>query len=134
MSTFNKGLGKVEVGLRWDPSPLGSPDHDLDLVAAVYTADAPYTEPDYVVHFDSRSPDGTVMLNRDSRTGQGFGDDEVMTLEFDRIAERYTRVVVGAAIQQTEGHLVFGDIANTGVRIAEGYTELSTSDLAEVAD
>lgn len=133
MNTFNKGIEKVEVTLQWDPSPLGTPDNDLDIVAATYTADAPHGDPAYLVHFDSRSPDGTITLNRDSRTGQGFGSDEVMTLELDRLSDTYTRVIVGVAIQQGEGRKVFGDIQNTLVRIREGYTDLAENDFTEVA-
>ncbi|MGP4000787.1 TerD family protein [Streptomyces sp. 8N706] len=133
MSSLNKGLGKVEVTLRWDPSPSGAPDNDLDIIAATYPADGPYGEPAYLVHFDSRSPDGTITLNRDSRTGQGFGSDEVMTLEFDRLALTYARVVVGVAIQQREGRRTFGEIANTGVRILEGHQELARDDFAKVS-
>ncbi|GES33450.1 TerD family protein [Streptomyces angustmyceticus] len=133
MSTFNKGIEKVEVTLKWDPSPLGTPDNDLDIVAATYTADAPHGDPAYLVHFDSRSPDGTITLNRDSRTGQGFGFDEIMTLELDRLSETYTRVIVGVAIQQGEGRKVFGDIEGTAVRIREGYTVLAENDFAEVS-
>ncbi|MFJ3901208.1 TerD family protein [Streptomyces sp. NPDC090025] len=134
MSELNKGVGKVEVSLRWDPSPAGAAAHDLDLVAAVYTADAPYGPPDYLVHFDSRSPDGTIALLRDSRTGQGFGYDESMTVELDRLAARYARVVVGVAIQQGAGRLTFGQVRATGVRVREGYTDLLVDDLAGVAD
>ncbi|BDH14432.1 TerD family protein [Streptomyces hygroscopicus] len=134
MSTFNKGIEKVEVTLKWDPSPFGTPDNDLDIIAATYTADAPHGDPAYLVHFDSRSPDGTITLNRDSRTGQGFGFDEIMTLELDRLSDTYTRVVVGVAIQQGEGRKVFGDIENTAVRIREGYTDLAENDFTEVAD
>ncbi|MEU1026023.1 TerD family protein [Streptomyces sp. NPDC005904] len=133
VSSVSKGLKKVEIGLKWDPSPAGSSPNDLDLIAATYTSDDPYGAPDYLVHFDSRSPDGTIALNRDSRTGQGFGFDEVMVLELDRLAPRYSRVVVGVAIQQQEDPKVFGDIPNTAVRIREGYTELAQSDLADVA-
>ncbi|WP_328390996.1 TerD family protein [Streptomyces sp. NBC_00400] len=133
VNTFNKGIEKVEVTLQWDPSPLGTPDNDLDIVAATYTADAPHGDPAYLVHFDSRSPDGTITLNRDSRTGQGFGSDEVMTLELDRLSDTYTRVIVGVAIQQGEGRKVFGDIQNTLVRIREGYTDLAENDFTEVA-
>ncbi|MBT2440627.1 TerD family protein [Streptomyces sp. ISL-36] len=134
MSGLNKGVGKVEVTLKWDPSPAGSPPHDLDLIAGVYTADDPYGAAAYLVHFGSRSPDGTITLNRDSRTGQGFGYDEAMTLELDRLAPRYARVVVGVAIQQGGGRLTFGAVANTGVRIREGYTDLATHDFAYAAD
>ncbi|GAU69610.1 tellurite resistance protein [Streptomyces sp. NBRC 110611] len=133
MNTFNKGIAKAEVALKWDPSPTGTPDHDLDIIAATYTSDAPHGDPAYLVHFDSRSPDGTINLNRDSRTGQGFGFDEIMVLELDRLAEVYSRVIVGVAIQQGAGRLVFGDIANAAVRIREGYTELAQHDFAVVA-
>jgi tellurium resistance protein TerD len=134
VSGLNKGVGKVEVTLKWDPAPAGAPAHDLDLIAGVYTAEDPYGTPAYLVHFDSRSPDGTITLNRDSRTGQGFGYDEAMTLELERLAPRYARVVVGVAIQQGGGRLTFGDIAHTGVRVREGYTDLAEHDFATVAD
>lgn len=134
MGSFSKGLDKVTVELRWDPSPSGAPDHDLDLVAGTFRADAPHGEPDYLVHFDSRSPDGCITLDRDSRTGQGLGTDESMTLELGRLADSYVRVVVGVAIQQARGRVTFGEVARTRVRVAEGYTELAQHDLAEVAD
>ncbi|WP_374119195.1 TerD family protein [Streptomyces odontomachi] len=133
MNSLNKGLDKVEVAIRWDPSPLDEPDHDLDLVAATYTADDPHGAPDYLVHFDSRSPDGTIELNRDSRTGQGLGFDEVMTLELDRLAPRYVRVLVGVAIQQSERRLTFGDVQGTGLRIRSDDNELAEGDFAAAA-
>lgn len=133
MSSVSKGIKKVEVGLKWDPSPVGAPSHDLDIIAATYSADAPYDSPVYLVHFDSRAPDGTITLNRDSKTGQGFGFDEVMTLELDRLAATYARVVVGVAIQPQEDQKVFGEIPNTSVRIREGYTDLAQSDLSAVS-
>ncbi|QEU91395.1 TerD family protein [Streptomyces kanamyceticus] len=133
MSSVNKGISKVEIGLKWDPSPAGEPPNDLDIITATYATDAPYGSPVYLVHFDSRSPDGTITLNRDSRTGQGFGFDEVMTLELDRLSSTYSRVVVGVAIQQQEEQRVFGDIANTMVRIREGHTDLAQSDLGDVS-
>ncbi|MEU6125755.1 TerD family protein [Streptomyces sp. NPDC047123] len=133
MSSVSKGIKKVEVGLKWDPSPAGTAPNDLDIIAATYTADAPYGSPVYLVHFDSRSPDGTITLNRDSRTGQGFGFDEVMVLELDRLAATFGRVVVGVAIQQHTDEKVFGDIPNTAVRIREGHTDLAQTDLASVS-
>ncbi|MEU1279978.1 TerD family protein [Streptomyces sp. NPDC005805] len=132
MSSLSKGVRKAEVALKWDPSPLGEAAHDLDLVAAAYEQGA--SDPAYVVHFDSRSPDGTIILARQSGTGQGFGADEVLTVECDRLADRYDRVIVGVVAQQRHGRLVFGDVANTGVKVTEGYTELASYDLGEVAE
>ncbi|MGW7516155.1 TerD family protein [Streptomyces sp. NPDC054796] len=132
MSSLNKGLRKVEVTLKWDPSPSGAPVNDLDIVAATYTADDPHGKPAYLVHFDSRSPDGTITLNRDSRTGQGFGADEAMTLELDRLASSYVRVVVGVAIQQGGGRKTFAEVPNSSAKICEGVNELVQEDFSRV--
>ncbi|CAL9580902.1 TerD family protein [Streptomyces sp. enrichment culture] len=133
MNDLIKGIHKVEVALKWDPSPAGQPPTDLDLVAATYLRDAPYGEPAYVVHFDSRSPDGTIHLNRDSKDGKGFGWDEVMILELDRLDARYARVVVGVVVQQRPARRTFVSVANPGLRIREGYTDLAQDDFAAVA-
>jgi tellurium resistance protein TerD len=133
MAGLNKGLRKVEVRLRWDPSPRGTPPHDLDLIAAAYAAEDPYGIPAYLVHFDSRSPDGTISLSGDSRTGQGFGSDEVMVVELSRLASQVARLVVGVAIQQRGGRRTFGDILNPGVVIVEDHIELARADFARVS-
>ncbi|MFH8636981.1 TerD family protein [Streptomyces goshikiensis] len=140
MSGVRKGLAKVEIALRWDPSPAGTPANDLDILAAVYGAADPHGEPVYLVHFGSRAPDGTITLNRDSQTGQGFGFDEVMTLELTRMSSELVRVVVGVVIQDAdagtgagEGVKAFADIPGTGLRIREGYTDLAETDFAAVA-
>ncbi|WP_405591695.1 TerD family protein [Streptomyces sp. NBC_01190] len=134
VNSINKGTGRVQVQVKWDPSPLGAPPSDLDIIAATYPTGDRYGAPAYLVHFDSRSPDGTITLNRDSQTGQGLGYDEVMTLELDRLAAQFGRVVVGVAIQQRGGRMTFGDVAGTGFRIAEGYTRLSEGDFGVVSD
>ncbi|WP_164411883.1 TerD family protein [Streptomyces salinarius] len=134
MNGLSKGMRKVEVALRWDPSPAGQPAADLDLVAGTYAVDDPYGAPAYLVHFDSRSPDGTIYLNRDSKDGKGFGFDEVMTLELERLAARYARVVVGVAIQQHTEERTFAGVANPGLRVREGYTDLASEDFAGVLE
>jgi tellurium resistance protein TerD len=129
---FNKGIRKVEVALKWDPSPGGQPPTDLDIVAATFVAGDAYGAPAYLVHFDSRSPDGTILLNRDSTDGRGFGWDEVMTLELERLDGRYARVVVGVVIQQRSEHKTFVNVLNPAMRIREGYTVLAEDDFGAV--
>ncbi|MFJ6482601.1 MULTISPECIES: TerD family protein [unclassified Streptomyces] len=137
MTGVRKGLAKVEFALRWDPSPTGTPANDLDIVAAVYGAGDLHGTPVQLVHFGSRSPDGTITLNRDSHTGQGFGFDEVMTIELHRIAPGSSRVVVGVVIQNAEAGgagpvKTFADIGGAGFRIREGHTDLAQGDFAAV--
>lgn len=134
VDSLSKGLGTVEAALKWDPSPTGEPSVDLDLVAAVFEESAPYGAAVYVVHFGSRAPDGTITLNRDSRTGQGFGADEVLTLELGRLSPAYGRVVVGVVIQQRAGHRTFRDVRHPQLRLREGYEELGTTDFTLAAD
>ena len=134
VSGAGNGLGKVEVRLKWDPSPFGETPRHLDIIAATYSADDPYGRPVYVVHYDSRSPDGTINMTRHSQTGMGFGFVEVMVLEFDRLAPVYGRVVVGVAIHQDGTPRTFGDISNAGVVVVHGYQQLLADDFAQVAD
>ncbi|MFE4588357.1 TerD family protein [Streptomyces laurentii] len=133
MSGAGEGLGKIEVRLKWDPSSWREPPRHLDIVAATYSDADRYGRPAYVVHYDSRSPDGTITMPRHSTTGQGFGFVEVMILEFDRLSSAYGRVVVGVAIHQDGGPRTFGDIRNAGVLVIEKYTELLKDDFARVA-
>ncbi|MER6077185.1 TerD family protein [Streptomyces sp. NPDC001833] len=132
MSGFSKAIRKVEVAVKWDPSPSGQPPTDLDVVAGTFTTADPYGIPAYLVHFDSRSPDGTIFLNRDSQDGKGFGWDEVMTLELDRLDSRYARVVVGVVIQQRATHRTFVNVLNPAVRVREGYSVLAEDDFGSV--
>ncbi|MGD9484953.1 TerD family protein [Streptomyces sp. TRM70308] len=134
MSNLNKGLGKVEVTLKWDPSAADASEHDLDIIAAVYGTEDLYGTPAYLAHFGSRSPDGTITLDRDSRNGVGFGTDESMTLELDRLSSAYGRVVVGVVIQQGGGHVTFADVTHTEFAVREGYSELQTHDFRDVPD
>ena len=128
------GLGRVQVRLKWDPSPYGEPARHLDIVAATYAAGDPYGRPEYVVHTESRSPDGTITMTRHSETGLGLGFVEVMELEFERLSSAYGRVVVGVAIHQNSGPRTFGDLAHAGVQVVEGYRHLFADDFAGVAD
>ena len=132
VSGFSKAIRKVEVAVKWDPSPSGQPPTDLDVVAGTFTTVDPYGTPAYLVHFDSRSPDGTIFLNRDSQDGKGFGWDEVMTLELDRLDSRYARVVVGVVIQQRTTHRTFVNVLNPAVRVREGYNVLAEDDFGSV--
>ncbi|EGX61184.1 hypothetical protein SZN_03854 [Streptomyces zinciresistens K42] len=132
MNAINKGSRKVEISVKWDPSPSGQPPTDLDVVAATYLAGDPHGDPAYVVHFDSRSPDGTIYLNRDSKDGKGFGWDEVLTVELDRLDAKYARVLVGVVIQQRPAQRTFVSVVNPALRIREGYTELAEDDFGGV--
>lgn len=132
MSIVSRGLTKVEVRLRWNPSPLGQVPRHLDIIAGTYAEADPWGPPVYVTHSDSRSPDGTITMTRHSQTGQGFGFVEAMVLELDRLATDYSRVVVGVAIHQKGVSRTFADMSDVGVVVIEGYRELFSDDFGAV--
>ncbi|MFC8434637.1 TerD family protein [Streptomyces sp. NPDC057253] len=134
MHADGAGLGKVEVRLKWDPSPYGEPARHLDIIAATYRADDPYGRPEYVVYHENRAPDGTINMTRHSETGLGLGYVEVLQLEFERMVSAYGRVVVGVAIHQDGGPRTFGDLTHRGVLVVEGYRQLLADDFTGVAD
>ncbi|MEU6541407.1 TerD family protein [Streptomyces sp. NPDC047000] len=133
MGDGGRGLGKVEVRIKWDPSPFGEAPRHLDIIATTYAADDPHGRPVYVVHCDSRSPDGTINMSRHSRTGLGLGYVEAMSFELDRLAPSFARVVVGVAIHQDPVPRTFGDMSNAGVLVVDGYRELLKDDFARFA-
>ncbi|RBM14939.1 TerD family protein [Streptomyces sp. PT12] len=124
MSGASRGIARAEVMIKWDPSPAGEASRDVDIIAGVFRKDDPFGAPVYVVHPGRRSPDGTITVKRESRTGQGFGYDEVMAFEFDRMSSDYVRVVVGVAVQQAGGARTLGEAGNPRVRVVEGHDEL----------
>ncbi|MEU0382833.1 SAV_2336 N-terminal domain-related protein [Streptomyces chartreusis] len=132
--TLDMPVRKVEVALKWNAAPAGQPPMSLDLVAAVYLAADPYGPPAQLVHGDSPFPDGGIHLNRSSSDGKGFGWKEVMTLELDRLAAHYVRVVVGVAIGPSHLSRTFSDVDAPIFRIREGYTVLAEGPFGEVLE
>ncbi|MFH8737071.1 TerD family protein [Streptomyces sp. NPDC017964] len=128
------GLTRAEVKLKWDAGRWDQPTRHLDIIAATYRDDAPYgAAPSYVVHTESRSPDGTIHLTRHSETGLGLGFAEVMVLELDRLAPAYRRVMVGVAIHQRDAVMTFADVTNTEVVVTERYQSLISNDFANMS-
>ena len=121
MSTPNKGIGKVEVTLKWDPSPPGAPAHDLDIVAATYPANEPYGNPRIRA---LRQP--LAGRHHQSQPGQqdgprarlGRGDDPGARPAVGRVRPRGRRGRHPAAGRPKD----LRRHSEPGVRIREGYT------------
>jgi stress response protein SCP2 len=82
-------LGKVRMGLGWDKkadagalSFSGSPDVDLD-ASAIQFAGGQLFDLAFFNHLETR--DGSVVHLGDNITGRGEGDDEVITVDLDKV-------------------------------------------------
>ena len=128
----NPSLKKVSVGLGWDVSNSSSA-FDLDASAYLLQGGKLYQGEKGVIYFRHLEANG-VKHSGDNLTGQGDGDDEVISLDFDVVPAEVEEVVVYVNIYQaTERHQNFGQVKNAFVRLFETETgnELAKFDLSE---
>ncbi|MHC0429530.1 TerD family protein [Streptomyces sp. O3] len=99
------GVTHLSLGVSWDPTAGSSggvmgkfkrkTGTDLDLIAIVMQGD----EPVRLAGLDSLDPlgNGSLVHSGDNQTGHGDGDDETVTVEFERIPAPVTSIVFIAA-------------------------------------
>ena len=73
-------LTSIGVGLGWDVRSTAGHDFDLDASALALGENHKVLGDDYFVFFNNlKSPDGSIEHQGDNLTGEGEGDDEVVT-------------------------------------------------------
>ncbi|MFD8245751.1 TerD family protein [Nocardia sp. NPDC059691] len=88
-------LEHVTVALGWDPAARSRffgrrEEIDLNVAALLFAADRLV---DVVYHEQLSSTDGAVRLHGDSITGEGEGDDEIISVDLSRLAAQVTTVL-----------------------------------------
>lgn len=122
----------VKMAVGWDParrSRFGVRSKDIDLnAAALLYADRSLV--DVVYHEQLSSRDGAVRHHGDSATGEGKGDNEVVTLELIRLSPHVTAIALLVSCYTGQS---FDRIDNAFCRLVDGTTdaELSRYDLGE---
>ncbi|MGK8506049.1 TerD family protein [Nocardia asiatica] len=127
-------LEHLRMALGWDPvrrSRFGSNAKDIDLnAAALLFADDDIV--DVVYHQQLSSRDGSVRHLGDSTTGEGKGDNEVITVDLSRIPAQISAIVflVTCYTGQT-----FDQIENAFCRMVDTITgtEIAHHDLSAEA-
>ncbi|NKY28113.1 TerD family protein [Nocardia gamkensis] len=124
-------LEHLRVALGWDPvrrSRFGFNARDIDLnVSALLFTDDHIT--DVVYHQQLSSRDGSVRHLGDSTTGEGKGDNEVITIDLTRIPAQITTLVL--LVTSYTGQ-TFGQIENAFCRVVDTVsgTEIARHDLS----
>lgn len=96
----NAGLKKVVFALGWDTNRYdGDEEFDLD-VSAFFTDDSGKVtgEHDFVFYGQPQHPSGALTYSGDNRTGEGNGDDEIMTVELEKIPANISKISFAATI------------------------------------
>lgn len=99
------GVTRLTIGVSWDPT-VGSSGGlmgklrqkagtDLDLIAIAMSG----ADPVRLAGLDSLDPlgNGSLVHSGDNQTGKGDGDDETVTVEFERVPDNITSIVFVAA-------------------------------------
>ncbi|WP_245567490.1 TerD family protein [Nocardia vinacea] len=124
-------LAHVTMALGWDPVRARrwlrsrSVDIDLNAAALLFAADQIV---DVVYHEQLSSRDGSVRHLGDSTTGEGKGDNEIITVDLTRLPAEVTTVVF---IVTSYSGQTFDQIENAFCRLVDGVsgTEIARYDL-----
>ncbi|MEV6768062.1 TerD family protein [Nocardia sp. NPDC051030] len=125
-------LELISVGLGWDPAldTWEGVGHEIDLnvAALMFSGDQLV---DVVYHEQLNSADGSIRHHGDSMTGEGRGDNELITVDLTRIASPVTTVLFLVTCYTGQP---FSEILNAFCRMVDGVsgTELVRYDLSGV--
>jgi tellurium resistance protein TerD len=130
-------LTTVSVGLGWDVRSTSGADFDLDASALALNDGHRVLGDEWFVFFNNLdSPDGSIHHEGDNLTGEGEGDDEVITVDLSKVPAEVTSIVFPVSIYDAEQrHQSFGQVRNAFIRVvnAANGEELARYDLTEDA-
>lgn len=122
------------VGLGWDIKQYdGGEDYDLDASIFLLNANGKCAHEADFIFYNNLSAGG-VTHSGDNRTGDGDGDDEAVTIEFDKIPAYVEKIAVTVTIYDAVARRQnFGQVSNAFVRLVDTQTgvELLRFDLGE---
>lgn len=142
MSTENKEKficetpANVFVGIGWDSNRDGdsSDAFDVDLCAFLLGKEGRVSDLRDLIYFkNTRSKDNSVVHSGDNVTGEGEGDDEAITVDFESVDENVSSIAFAASIYKAaEKEQNFGMLQNAYIRLYdEEMGELFRYDLSK---
>lgn len=131
------GLTSVAVGLGWDTRTTTGVDFDLDASALGLGDNKKVVDDGWFIFFNQkRSPDGSVEHQGDNKTGEGEGDDEVITIDLAAVPPNVTSITFTVSIYEADQRAQsFGQVRNAYIRVVNraDNNELARYDLSEDA-
>ena len=129
-------LKNILIGLGWDVNQYsGEADFDLDASVFMTKENGKVgSDDDFVFYGNLEHKTKSVIHTGDNRTGDGYGDDEVIKVRFDSIPSDYTKLSVAVTIYDADNRLQnFGMVNNAYVRVVDEETgeELIRYDLSD---
>ncbi|MBQ5565675.1 MAG: TerD family protein [Clostridia bacterium] len=121
LSQMNPNLSEIQVCLGWD---ILNQACDLDASAFMLGANNKVIGDDWFVFYGQpNSPDGSVVHSGDSTNGAAVGDDEIITVNLNRLNPNVQKIAFVVTINEAlERHLNFSMVQNAYVRVVDKAT------------
>src|SRR6476661_1679684 len=129
-------LTSIGVGLGWDVRSTAGHGFDLDASALALGETHKVLGDEYFVFINLKSPDGSIEHQGDNLTGEGEGDDEVVTVNLVGVPAQVLSIVFAVSIYDAETRQQsFGQVRNAYIRVVDlaSDIELARYDLTEDA-
>ncbi|WP_413206417.1 TerD family protein [Rhodospirillum sp. A1_3_36] len=129
------GLTAIDVGLGWDARVTDGSAFDLDASAFLCNESGKVrADADFIFYNNKTSSDGSVVHQGDNQTGAGDGDDEVLSIDLNKVSADVQKVAFSVTIHEAEVRKQnFGQVTNAFIRVvnkADGK-EITRYDLSE---
>ncbi|GAM27536.1 hypothetical protein SAMD00019534_107120 [Acytostelium subglobosum LB1] len=120
LSKEDPSLRRIFVGLGWDVNQVQGCPFDLDAVCFMLgTNGTVKVGQDFIFYNNKVSRDGSVEHKGDNLTGQGEGDDEVVTINLPQVSPDVIRIAFAVSIHDPETRRQsFSQVPRAFIRIA----------------
>lgn len=131
------GLSAIRVGLGWDTRVTDGAAFDLDASAFLLGAAGKVrSDADFIFYNQPRSADGSVVHKGDNLTGEGEGDDEVISVSLSQLPADVERIAFTVTIHEADQRRQnFGMVQRAFIRVVDerDSSEIARYDLSEDA-
>jgi tellurium resistance protein TerD len=131
------GLSAIRVGLGWDTRVTDGAAFDLDASAFLLGAGGKVrSDADFIFYNQPRSADGSVVHKGDNLTGEGEGDDEVISVSLGQLPADVERIAFTVTIHEADQRRQnFGMVQRAFIRVVDerDSSEIARYDLSEDA-
>jgi tellurium resistance protein TerD len=129
------GLTTVKLGLGWDTRATDGAEFDLDASAFMLKADGKVVNDNGFIFYNNKTSScGSVVHAGDNRTGEGEGDDEVISVELAKVPAEIEKIAFSVTIHDAAARKQnFGMVAKAFIRCinAADDKEIARFDLSE---
>ena len=117
----------IYVGLGWNLQK----GFNFDLDASILTFDDKNNIQEIIYHKNLKSKNGSITHKGDNKTGEGEGDDEILTIDFNRVESNIG--IIAVIINSFKGNSLI-NIKDAFIRLYDSDLPIGISILEEVPD